>query len=146
VLVALYAWYAWMVPTWPLRSPANARRLRGLAAAATALFLLWHASAEVGLLPLTGVSAPEAAKIRNMGLSILWTLYAFTAMAIGMRRHVAALRIGAIALFALTVVKVFLIDLSELDAIYRILSFLVLGAVLLVASFLYARYRTGASA
>jgi uncharacterized membrane protein len=76
-----------------------------------------------------------------MGLSILWTLYAFAAMAVGMRRHVAAFRIGAIALFGLTVAKVFLVDLSELDAIYRILSFLVLGAVLLAASFLYARYR-----
>lgn len=140
-LAALYAWYAWMAPLWPLRAEANAARLRRLAAAAAALFLLWHASAEVGLLPLTGLPRAEAAKLRNMGLSILWTLYAFAAMAVGMRRHVAALRIGAIALFGLTVAKVFLVDLSELDAIYRILSFLVLGTVLLVASFLYARYR-----
>ncbi|MBI4013285.1 MAG: DUF2339 domain-containing protein, partial [Candidatus Rokubacteria bacterium] len=140
-LVALYAWYAWMAPLWPFRAEATALRLRRLAAAAAALFLLWHASAEVGLLPLTGLPRGEAAKLRNMGLSILWTLYAFAAMAVGMRRHVAAFRIGAIALFGLTVAKVFLVDLSELDAIYRILSFLVLGAVLLAASFLYARYR-----
>jgi uncharacterized membrane protein len=146
LLAAIFAWYAWAAPTWPLRVEANGARLRSLAAAGTALFLLWHASAEVGLLPLAGLPPAEAAKLRSMGLSILWTAYAFAAMAIGMRRHVAGLRIGAIALFALTAAKLFLVDLAGLDAIYRILSFLVLGAALLLASFLYARYRPRPSA
>jgi uncharacterized membrane protein len=62
-------------------------------------------------------------------------------MGVGMWRRSPGLRLGAIALFGLAVAKVLVVDLSALDAIYRILSFLVLGAVLLVASFLYARYR-----
>jgi uncharacterized membrane protein len=36
---------------------------------------------------------------------------------------------------------VLLVDLAGLDALYRIVSFVVLGAVLLLASFLYARLR-----
>jgi uncharacterized membrane protein len=141
LLAALYAWYAWMAPEWPLRSPATAGRLRALAAAAAFLFLLWHASVEVGLWPLLDRSPHEAAKLRNAGLSVLWTVYALAAMAIGLWRDVAALRRAAIALFALTVGKVLLVDLAGLDALYRIVSFVVLGAVLLLASFLYARLR-----
>ena len=51
------------------------------------------------------------------------------------------LRIGAILLFSVTVMKVLVVDLAGLDALYRILSVLVLGAALLVASFLHARSR-----
>jgi uncharacterized membrane protein len=141
LLAALYAWYAWMAPEWPFRSPATAGRVRALAAAAAFLFLLWHASVEVGLWPLLDRSPQEAANLRNVGLSVLWTVYAFVAMAIGLWRDVAPLRVAAIGLFALTVAKVFVVDLGGLDAIYRIVSFIVLGAILLIASFLYARLR-----
>ena len=44
------------------------------------------------------------------------------------------LRYFAIALFGLTVVKVFVIDLDTLGGIYRILAFMVVGVVLLFAS------------
>jgi uncharacterized membrane protein len=145
LIAGLYALYGWMAPTWPVRAEANRARLRALGVAAALLFLLWHASAEVRLLPLTGVPAAEAAKLRNMALSILWTLYAFAMMALGMQRRVAALRIGAFVLFGVTIGKLFLVDLRELDAIYRILSFIVLGAMLVLASFLYARYRAQAT-
>ena len=37
--------------------------------------------------------------------------------------------------------KVFLFDLSSLEKLYRIISFIVLGAILLAVSFLYQRYR-----
>ena len=45
------------------------------------------------------------------------------------------------ALFGLTVLKVFLVDLSSLGGIYRILGFMGVGLVLLAVSFLYQRAR-----
>ena len=42
-------------------------------------------------------------------------------------------------LLGVTIVKVFLVDLSSLDQIYRVISFVVLGAILLAVSFLYQR-------
>jgi len=45
-----------------------------------------------------------------------------------------------------TVVKVLGVDLAGLDAPYRVLSLVVLGGVLLLASFLYARTRRSKSA
>ncbi|HEV8307064.1 MAG TPA: DUF2339 domain-containing protein [Methylomirabilota bacterium] len=141
LIAALYAVFAGMADDFPIATAANRARLRAVAAVAAALFLLWHLSAEILLMPLPRLREVEAIKARNMGLSILWTVYAFVAMGLGLWRDRAALRIGAIALFGLAVVKVLLVDLATLDAIYRILSFLVLGGVLLLASFLYTRYR-----
>jgi uncharacterized membrane protein len=141
LIVVMYGLYARIVPEFPTVSPRAGARLGALAGWATALVLLWDLSAEVVLAPLEGRPGGEAAKLRGAGLSILWTLYAFTAMGVGLWRGRAALRIGALALFTLTVAKVLLVDLSALDAAYRILSFMVLGATLLLASFVYARYR-----
>lgn len=77
----------------------------------------------------------------QVGLSVLFTLYAAAALAWGFARGVPAVRYGALALFGIVIVKVFLVDLAELQAIYRILSFLVLGLVLLGVSYFYQRLR-----
>ena len=44
-----------------------------------------------------------------------------------------------LALLSLTTLKVFIWDLSSLDRIYRIISFIMLGAILLVVSYFYQR-------
>src|SRR5262249_53013781 len=108
--------------------------------AAAGLFLLWHLSAEIVLVPLDGAPAGDLTMARHLGLSILWTVCAFVAMIVGIICHHPALRFGAIGLFGLTVAKVFIVDLSQLEAAYRILSFIVLGGLLILASFLYTKY------
>jgi uncharacterized membrane protein len=140
LITAVYAVFSWMIPALPIPDERRAAA-RAAVVASAALFLLWHLSAEVVLMPLEGVPAGELTMARHMGLSLLWTCYAFAAMGVGIQRGQPALRLGAIGLFGLTVAKVFLVDLSRLDAGYRILSFIVLGGLLLLASFLYTRYR-----
>lgn len=81
----------------------------------------------------------EAALAQHLALSILWTAYAGALMFLGIREKSGLLRWQSLALFGLTVGKVFLYDLGFLDRGYRILSFFVLGAVLLAVSFLYQR-------
>ena len=76
---------------------------------------------------------------QSLGLSLLWTIYAVILIAIGFARKSSLLRWQALALFGLVVVKVFLFDLSFLERFYRILSFLVLGLLLLAVSFYYQR-------
>ncbi len=78
---------------------------------------------------------------RQVGLSVLFTIYAAAALGWGLARRVPAVRYGALGLFGIVIVKVFLVDLAELQAIYRILSFLVLGLVLLGVSYVYQRRR-----
>ena len=76
---------------------------------------------------------------QHLALSLLWTAYASGLIALGVRRESALLRWQALVLFGLVVVKVFLYDSSYLERFYRIVSFFILGLVLLVVSFLYQR-------
>ena len=79
----------------------------------------------------------------QVGLSVLWALYAALALAWGFVRARPAVRYAALALLGLTVVKVFLVDLAAVRTAYRILSFLVLGVVLLGVSLLYQKRGRG---
>src|SRR5882724_723388 len=85
---------------------------------------------------VTGIDADLA---RHLSLSVLWTVYATILILVGVQQKSALLRWQALALFGLVVFKVFLFDLASLDRAYRILSFLVLGSVLMIVSFLYTR-------
>src|SRR5205823_5162276 len=74
---------------------------------------------------------------RDFTYSALWMVYGAALMVIGFRRASAFVRWQALALIAITTVKVFVYDTSQLDRIYRILSFVALGVLLLVISFAY---------
>jgi uncharacterized membrane protein len=76
---------------------------------------------------------------RDFTYSALWMAYGAMLMIIGFWRASAFVRWQALVLIALTVVKVFVYDTSQLDHIYRILSFIALGILLLAVSFAYQR-------
>jgi uncharacterized membrane protein len=58
----------------------------------------------------------------------------------GIQRRYAPIRYFAIALFLATILKVGLVDLDELERLYRVLSVMALGLLLLLASYLYQRF------
>lgn len=74
-------------------------------------------------------------------MSLFWALYAAALIIAGFIRRQPALRYAAIALFSLTVAKVILYDLSFLQLVYRIISLVALGLILLIVSYLYQRHR-----
>jgi uncharacterized membrane protein len=116
------------------------RKLAALLMVAVTGYSLLALSFEVwDLFGRIGVPGLERWPAQQMALSVLWTLFAAALVFAGMTRKSALLRWQALALFALVVGKVFLYDLSSLQRFYRILSFLVLGILLLVVSFLYQR-------
>ncbi len=73
----------------------------------------------------------------QMALSILWSLYAAVLAAVGFVRRAAAIRWAALSLFAVTIVKVMMVDVAVLTQLYRIFAFLVLGLLLLVVAWGY---------
>ena len=77
--------------------------------------------------------------VRDFAWSTLWMLYAAGLMITGFLRSNAFLRWLALILLGLTVGKVFFYDLSTLERVYRILSFIVLGILLLAISFAYQK-------
>lgn len=76
---------------------------------------------------------------QQLGISLAWTIYAVVLIGIGVWRESSLIRWQALALFAMVILKAFLFDLSLLTLGYRIASFMVLGLMLLGASFLYQR-------
>ena len=87
-----------------------------------------------------GAAAADRVELQmQVGLSVLWTLYAAVAVAWGFVRSAPAVRYAALALFGIVILKVFLIDMAELEAVYRIASFFILGLVLLAVSYVYQR-------
>lgn len=71
--------------------------------------------------------------------SALWMAYGAMLMIIGFWRRSAFVRWQALVLIAVTTIKVFVYDVSQLDKGYRIVSFIVLGVLLLAISFVYQR-------
>ena len=80
---------------------------------------------------------------RELTLSVLWAGFAASLVAAGIRRRYAPVRYLAIALFVATVVKVALVDLAQLERLYRVVSVMALGLLMLLASYLYQRHLRG---
>ena len=76
---------------------------------------------------------------RDFTYSALWMTYGAVLMVVGFVRRSAFVRWQALLLIAATIVKVFVYDVSQLDRGYRIVSFIVLGVLLLAISFVYQR-------
>lgn len=73
--------------------------------------------------------------------TVLWTLFSVVLMVMGFLRRSKALRMLAIGLFGITMVKLFVVDMSHFSTPWRILSFIVLGLMLVAVSYLYYRYK-----
>jgi uncharacterized membrane protein len=79
--------------------------------------------------------------LQQLTLSGIWLFYSAVLMLTGIWRRLQGLRIIAIALFGITILKIFIYDLSFLERLYRIFSFIGLGVILLAVSYLYQRYK-----
>jgi uncharacterized membrane protein len=71
--------------------------------------------------------------------SALFMVFGAIQLAVGFWRRSAFLRWQALILLAISIAKVFLVDVSQLSQGYRIVSFLGLGALLLAVSFVYQK-------
>jgi uncharacterized membrane protein len=76
---------------------------------------------------------------RDFSFSAIWILYGAALMVIGFWKRSAFIRWQAMVLLAVTIGKVFLYDSRELQQIYRILSFIALGVMLMAVSYAYHR-------
>jgi uncharacterized membrane protein len=90
-------------------------------------------------LPSLRSTLHDATLAEQVGLSIFWSSFAVTALAIGFWRRLAPLRYFALTLLALTLLKVVVVDLSSIGYGYRVLSFLGLGLLLLSTSVMYGK-------
>jgi uncharacterized membrane protein len=77
---------------------------------------------------------------RDMTYSIAWSLFGLALLLVGMHRQVPGVRYAGIGLLAVTLAKLFLHDLANLDQLYRIGALIAVAIVLIGASYFYQRF------
>ncbi|MEQ9313514.1 MAG: DUF2339 domain-containing protein [Cytophagales bacterium] len=77
----------------------------------------------------------------KLGLSILWGACSLALIFYGIVVQKKHLRIGAIFVFFVTLLKLFFYDISHLSTISKTIVFISLGILLLVISYLYNRFK-----
>ena len=99
--------------------------------------LIWIISSEL----ITWLDIKQFSQSYKLVLSILWGVYSLFLIGLGIWKKKKHLRICAIVLFAVTLIKLFFYDLSHLDTISKTIVFVTLGIFLLIISFLYNKYK-----
>lgn len=106
------------------------------------LFVLSAELSHIGVMVRAPVAAEETlSTVHRTGYALLWGVFAFALMFAGLRSKSRDLRIVAIAVFAITLLKLFLFDLSGLGEGGKIAAFISLGILLLLISFMYQRLK-----
>jgi uncharacterized membrane protein len=87
------------------------------------------------------VAKPDQFEAGTVAISILMALYAVILVILGVATSTSTNRVFGLLLMTLVVIKLYLSDVWELGFVFRIVSFLGLGILLLTVSYLYSRFR-----
>ncbi|WP_370476120.1 DUF2339 domain-containing protein [Tamlana flava] len=80
-------------------------------------------------------------KIIKAGLPVLWGVIAFILLLWGIKKQIKQLRIIALTLLGLTIVKLFVYDISNVSETGKIVAFILLGILILIISFVYQKIK-----
>ena len=75
------------------------------------------------------------------GLTIFGGIYSFALIAFGIWKKRPHLRLLALILFGITLLKLFIYDIATMDSGGKTIAFISLGVLLLIISFLYTKYK-----
>lgn len=104
-----------------------------------------QAAVVFGLLPLVLGACYFAKELDRVKMTMAWTGLGLTFLVGGLALNWRELRLPALALLGLCVMKALFSDTANLPLPYRVASFVALGVVLLFASGLYVRAGSGSS-
>ncbi|MCA0177671.1 MAG: DUF2339 domain-containing protein [Proteobacteria bacterium] len=134
--LGLWQWQRALPADAPLRLPARATRLAvalpGLLLLTGAVLRACHHLADV---PWTA-QALFASRLTQAALSLTWTAAAVCLMVLANRRSLRAAWLAGAALLGVVVAKLFFVELADQGGIWRIVSFLGVGALLLLVGYL----------
>ncbi|HNR75411.1 MAG TPA: DUF2339 domain-containing protein, partial [Cyclobacteriaceae bacterium] len=86
---------------------------------------------------LTWLTLAQVLDGSRLALSILWGTYALYLIIWGLFKDFPFLRMAGIGLFGITLAKLFLYDLTGMSTIGKTIVLMILGVLLLIASFIY---------
>lgn len=80
-------------------------------------------------------------QIVKIGYPILWGVFSFIFLIIGIKKQWKNLRIIALSLLGLTIIKLFVYDIKNVSETGKIIAFILLGVLILVISFVYQKIK-----
>ena len=95
----------------------------------------------VSLLAKTNTLKVIETQYIKAGLTIVWALFSFVIMWLGMKYKYKPLRIISLSIFSSALLKLFLFDIVNISEGGKIAAFIMLGILLLVISFMYQRLK-----
>jgi uncharacterized membrane protein len=123
-----------------LRDAQDATRRGGGFALGIGIFVWINFVTARAIHHLAGIEFPVGQVFRSdtfqTTASILWTSLALVLMGVATRRGRRAVWVAGAILLGLVIAKLFTVDISRLDLLARIISFMVVGILMLVIGFL----------
>lgn len=80
-------------------------------------------------------------QIIKIGYPIVWGIFSFVFLIIGIKRQWKNLRIIALSLLGITIVKLFTYDIKDVSETGKIIAFILLGILILIISFVYQKLK-----
>jgi uncharacterized membrane protein len=104
-------------------------------------FEVWdYFGSQLALVAADSTTAVALRNAQNLSLTVLWTVYAVILLVIGIVKRWRLVRLGALALLAIPIIKLFVYDVFALERVYRIVAFVGLGLLLIISAYLYHRF------
>jgi uncharacterized membrane protein len=100
-----------------------------------------HARTFFSILATLLLTATLYDKVSGSLLTVAWGGEGLLLLAIGFAARERLLRLQGLVVFFVCILKLFVYDLRNLETMYRILSFIALGLILLGVSWIYTRFR-----
>ena len=134
-LLAVLAWLRALPAAWRARVPPTlARAVAGVTAFGLVTGLVLRGCHHLGGVPWRA-DALFASTLAQAALSITWSLVGVALMVAGHRGTRRGLWIVGAALLGVVVAKLFLVELADRGSLYRIVSFMVVGALMLAVGY-----------
>ncbi|WP_445719689.1 DUF2339 domain-containing protein [Flavobacterium sp.] len=80
-------------------------------------------------------------QVIKIGYPILWGILSFALLIFGIKKQWKQLRIIALSLLGLTIVKLFVYDINNVSETGKIIAFILLGVLILIISFVYQKIK-----
>lgn len=110
-----------------------------------AFFIMWYwITAEVHTAATLMDNSQSISDWESYSYSIAWLAYAIIILVAGLLKNMGKLRMAGLAVLGVVVLKVFLIDMGDLEGLARALSFMGLGAALIGIGYLYQKLKQDA--
>ena len=80
-------------------------------------------------------------QVIKIGYPILWGILSFVLLIFGIKKQWKQIRIIALSLLGLTILKLFVYDINNVSETGKIIAFILLGVLILIISFVYQKIK-----